>query len=228
MFSCHLPTFVGRIFFHCFGISCFLCIVLPFADISLIFFFRLYFLVYFLKLYCYFFLCCLFVSTCFSVFPLFYHFGLFFLDFFLRFLANFPSWFSCFRCAFSGDTIFSQTNFAPSSISSFNSVILFVDLLLSISFILFVSFLTVLYSMFLSDSKVVVSPFVILFTFSNFTFCFCVSVCSGLFGWVLYVVFLFSKVGGSFRLDCFCLLILCVSDIVLFCPLSIFWCISSI
>ena len=40
---------------------------------------------------------------------------------------------------------------------------------------------------------------------------------------------LFSEVGGSFRFDCFCLLILGVSDIVfLFCLLFIFCCISSI
>ena len=36
MFSCHLPV-VNRIFFRCFGVSCFVCIVLPFVAISLIF-----------------------------------------------------------------------------------------------------------------------------------------------------------------------------------------------
>ena len=29
MISCHLPLFVGRIFFYCFRMSCFVCIVLP-------------------------------------------------------------------------------------------------------------------------------------------------------------------------------------------------------
>ena len=32
-----LVCFVDRIFFHCFGMSCFACVVLPFVDISLIF-----------------------------------------------------------------------------------------------------------------------------------------------------------------------------------------------
>ena len=82
--------------------------------------------------------------------------------------------------------------------------------------------------MFLSDDKVVFSPFIILFEFSSFIFCTCVSVCTDLFG---CVAFLFSEVGDSFRLDCFCLSIhgVCVCDIVLLsCSLFIFWCISSI
>ena len=33
MFSCHLLPVVDRIFFHCFGMSCFVCIVLLFVDI---------------------------------------------------------------------------------------------------------------------------------------------------------------------------------------------------
>ena len=37
MFSCHSLPIVDRIFFRCFGKSCFVCIVLPFVDISLIF-----------------------------------------------------------------------------------------------------------------------------------------------------------------------------------------------
>ena len=37
MFSCHLLPVVDRIFFRCFRMSCFVCIVLPFVDISLIF-----------------------------------------------------------------------------------------------------------------------------------------------------------------------------------------------
>ena len=38
MFSRHLQPVIGRIFFRCFGMSCFVCIVLAFVDISLIFF----------------------------------------------------------------------------------------------------------------------------------------------------------------------------------------------
>ena len=37
VFSCHLLPVVDRIFFRCFGISCFVCNVLPFVDISFIF-----------------------------------------------------------------------------------------------------------------------------------------------------------------------------------------------
>ena len=37
MFSCHSLPIVDTIFFRCFGRSCFVCIVLPFVDISLIF-----------------------------------------------------------------------------------------------------------------------------------------------------------------------------------------------
>ena len=37
MCSCHLPQLVGRIFFRCFGMFCFICIALPFVDIFLIF-----------------------------------------------------------------------------------------------------------------------------------------------------------------------------------------------
>ena len=37
MFSCHLLPVVGRIFFHCFAMFCFVSIALPFVDIPLIF-----------------------------------------------------------------------------------------------------------------------------------------------------------------------------------------------
>ena len=37
IFLCHLLQLVGRIFFRCFGMICFVCIVLPFVDIFLIF-----------------------------------------------------------------------------------------------------------------------------------------------------------------------------------------------
>ena len=37
MFSCHLLSLAGKIFFPCFGMSCFICFVLLFVNISLIF-----------------------------------------------------------------------------------------------------------------------------------------------------------------------------------------------
>ena len=80
MFSSHLLPNVGRIFFRCFGMSCFFSVLFYPLSISLwSSFVRQYFLVYFLKLYCYFLLSCLFllVPTYSSVFPLFYHFDLF-------------------------------------------------------------------------------------------------------------------------------------------------------
>ena len=107
-----------------------------------------------------------------------------------------------------------------------HTTILFVDIYVNTWFILFVSALTALHSMFLNDGKVVFSLFIILFNFSRFNFCSCDSVCSGLFGCVELP---FSKVGGSFRLGCFCLLIFNVPGaVLLLCWLFIFWCISII
>ena len=65
----------------------------------------LFYLPYFVKLYCYFFLCCifLFVHTYSRVFPLIYNFGLFSLIFYLRLQSNFPSWFWFFLYASWGD-----------------------------------------------------------------------------------------------------------------------------
>ena len=62
MFSCHSLPIFDRIFFRCFGKSCFVCIVLPFVNTSLIFLLWPE-LVYFLKLYCYFFRCWLFLFS---------------------------------------------------------------------------------------------------------------------------------------------------------------------
>ena len=80
-----------------------------------------------------------------------------------------------------------------------------------------VSALTVLHSTFLIDGKVVFSLFKILFKFPRFNFCSCESVCSGLFGCAVFgcVGFPFSKIVGSFRLGCFCLLISNMSGSVL-------------
>ena len=66
--------------------------------------------------------------------------------------------------------------------------------------------------MFLSGGKLVLCSFIIFFKFAQFIFCFCVSVCFLLLG---CVVLLFSEVGDSFWLDCSCLSVLGVSDIVL-------------
>ena len=61
--------------------------------------------------------------------------------------------------------------------------------------------------MFLYDGRVVFSLLMILFTFFRFVFCSCDSVSSWLLGSVSFgsVEFLFSEVGSSFSLDCFCL-----------------------
>ena len=87
MFSCHLLPVVDIIFFRCFGMSCFVCIVLPFTDISLIFLlssvlsglFPQFVLLFFLVLpfpFC---------SHIFQRFSFFYHFGLFHRFFFIWF-----------------------------------------------------------------------------------------------------------------------------------------------
>ena len=78
MFLRHLLPFVGRIFFRVFGMSCFVFIVLPFVDISLI----LLLLPVLSGLFPQVVLLCLcypffFVSACSCGFPLFSHFGLF-------------------------------------------------------------------------------------------------------------------------------------------------------
>ena len=78
-------------------------------------FFRQYFLIYFLKLYCYFFSCCffLFVSICFNVFPLFYRFCLFVFLFFCVSRQISLEGFDFLFVHLKGTQIFSQTNFAP-------------------------------------------------------------------------------------------------------------------
>ena len=85
--------------------------------------------------------------------------------------------------------------------------------------------LAVLHFMFLSDGKVVFYNFIIPFKFYKFIFCSSVSVCPVLFG---CEVFLFSKVSGSFRLDCSCLSILVSVIALVSSSLFLFWCISNI
>ena len=166
---------------------------------------------------------------------MFQHFSfvLLFWSVFLDFFICISSWTShlgfdfFFFVLFEGILIFSQTNFAPVWISSFNSVTLFFYIYVSTWFIFSMSILTVLHSMFLSDGKVVFFLFIIIFKFSKFIFCSCASVCSTMsFG---CAVFLFSEVDGSFRLDWSCLSIVGMSVIVLVsCSLFVFRCISSI
>ena len=119
MFSCHSLPIVDRMFFRCFGMFCFVCIVLHFVVISLIFFLlpvlsglfpqveQLFFLV----------LPVPFFLAYFSASPFFLAY---FRSFYLRFQSNFPSLFWVFLRGFEGIPIFSQTNFAPAYISSFN------------------------------------------------------------------------------------------------------------
>ena len=229
MFSCHLLPGVGRIFSHCFGLSCFFCIVLPFVNISLIFLLLSVLSGLFSQVVFSFFrvLPFPFCSYVFQRLSFVLSFWPVFIDFFISVFSQISHpGFDFFLLLFEGNPIFSQTNFAPAEIRSFNSVILFIDIYHNTAFILFVSFLTVIHSMFLNDSKVVFSLFIILFKFSRFTFCSCDSACSRLFG---CVVFPSSEVGGSFRLGSFSLLIPDVSGTVLLsCSLFIFWCIFSI
>ena len=114
MFSRHSFPIVDRIFFRCFGKSCFVCIVLPFVDISLIFFLWSALLVYILKLNCYFFcVACSFFPPLISA-PLFFIILAGFRSFFICLSSQIshPD-FDCFFVLFEGIPIFSQTNFAP-------------------------------------------------------------------------------------------------------------------
>ena len=78
MFLCHGLPIVDRIFFRCFGMSCFVCIVLPFVDISLVFLLSLEPSGLFPQVARLFFSCCLFHSLpTYSRIFLFYYSGLF-------------------------------------------------------------------------------------------------------------------------------------------------------
>ena len=86
---CHLPQHVSRIFFRCFGMSCFVCVALSFVDIFVIFLFSPVLSALFPQVVLLFFLVLLFSlfgPSCFSVSPLFYRFYLFSLFF----LSVFP------------------------------------------------------------------------------------------------------------------------------------------
>ena len=94
MFSCHSLPIVDRIFFRCFGKSCFVCIVLPFVDISLIFLFLLALFGLFPYVVLLFFSCvaCSFLFLLISAhFIFFIILACFRRFFYLRFQSNFPS-----------------------------------------------------------------------------------------------------------------------------------------
>ena len=204
----------------CFGMFCFVCIVLPFVDIFLIFLllpvlsglFPQVVLSFLLLLF-------LFVPTCSSIFPV-----ISFLPVFVAFLSAFPVEFPILVLIFYSCSL-RKPQFSYKLILFLHRLVhliwlFFVGIYVSTWFIFSVSILIVLHSMFLSDGKVVFCSFIILFKFSKFIFCFCVSVCSVLLG---VVVFLFSEIGDSFWLVCSCLSVLGASDtILLSCSLYIF------
>ena len=234
IFSCHLLSVLGRIFFRYFGMSYFVCIVLPFIGISLIFLLSPGFsgLVPQVVLLCFFFV--LSFSFCLYMFQRFsfvLSFWLVFLDFLLAFLVEFPILVLIFcSCFLKG----SQSSHKLISLQHglIHLIWLYYSLIYKIILDLFYWFPSYLFSiLFLNYGKVVFSLPINLFKFSWFTFCSCVSVCSGLldcalFGWVMFA---FSEIYGSFRLGWFSLIIPDVSGTVLLsCSLFIFWCISSI
>ena len=96
MFLCHLLPVVDRIFFHCFGMSCFVCIVLLFVDISLILLLSRVLSGLFPQVVLLFFLVLPFpfgsyIFQCLSFFFFFLSFWLAFVDFFLSaFPVKFP------------------------------------------------------------------------------------------------------------------------------------------
>ena len=116
LFLCHCLPLVHRIFFHCFGIFCFVCIFFPFIDISLIFIllparsglFPRIVLLFFCVGFCFLFLhvlgsfFCLIILACFRTF------------FFICVSSRIShSGFDFFYVIFKGIPIFSQINFLP-------------------------------------------------------------------------------------------------------------------
>ena len=87
MSSCIHPLLVGRIFFCCFGMSCFVSIFFILSP-----FFRQYLLIYFLELYYFFYLCYffLFVPTCSNLFSSVLTFLLVVVDLLCVFPVEFP------------------------------------------------------------------------------------------------------------------------------------------
>ena len=89
MFSCPSLPIVDRIFFRCFGMSCFICIVLPFVDISLIFLLSPALFGLFPQVVLLFFQCCLFLFPVNSV-PLIFIILACFRSFLFSFPVEFP------------------------------------------------------------------------------------------------------------------------------------------
>ena len=161
--------------------SCFVCIVLPYLDIFLIFrlspvAFGLFSRVVF------------FTRISFSFLP--QHVPEFFcrISFVCcrKFLIcvsrrNYHPGFKFLFLFFRGTPISSQTNFIHAEISSLNSVMSFVEICITKSFFFLVSDLTVLQSMCPRDGNVVFFSFISLLKFSSFISYSCVSVC---FMWV--------------------------------------------
>ena len=126
MFSCHLLPIVNRIFFRCFRMSCFICIVLPFVDIALIFLLSpVYF--WFISSSCAVIFCVVFCFLFLHIPALFFFksFWPVFLDIFLHFRSNFPYWFWFFLRAFC-----EYPNFFKKLISSLHWLVHFIRLLL--------------------------------------------------------------------------------------------------
>ena len=113
---CHALPVIDRIFFRCFGTSSFVCIVLPFVDISLISLLSPVLSGLFPHVVQFFFLMLPF-PFCSYIFQ-YLSFVLSFLPVFVNFLSAFPVEFPIlvliiFFVLFEGIPIFSQTNFAP-------------------------------------------------------------------------------------------------------------------
>ena len=207
MFLGHLLPLVGKIFFRCFVIYCFFCIALPFVNISLIFLLSIVLSSLLPQVVWLFFLVLSF-AFCSDMFQRL-SFVLLFWPVFVDFLFAFPGEFLILVLIFSS-CFLRRSQFSHKLNSLLHSLVHLIQLYYSLI------------------HKVVLDLF---YSFSRFSFCSCDSVCSELFGCALfgYVAFLFSKLGSSFRLGCFCLLILDVSGtILLSCLLFIFWCIYSI
>ena len=116
MFWCNLPQLVDRISFRCFGVSRFVCFILPSLDIFLIFLLSPVLSGLFPQVVLLFFLVLLFLFS----YYMFHRFSFIllllpvFVDFLLAFLVKFPiQVLIFFFVLFKGTPIFSQTNFAP-------------------------------------------------------------------------------------------------------------------
>ena len=136
MFSCILPLFAGRIFFRCFGMSYFVCIVLLCLGIILVFLLLPVSSGLFLHVVC-------FSPNLFQLSSSILSFLLLVVGFFSAFPVEFPiqvlSFCSCFF--FIGTPIFSLTNFALAWISLFKSEMLFVEICVNNSFFPFLIWL---------------------------------------------------------------------------------------